>query len=199
VLPKIPWLRNRELRSAAEEVLSEYGWDGSVPIDIDDLVEYHFHVEILPLPSLRAAHAMEGGLTRDMSTIVVDAELMEHYSNRYRFTLAHEIGHRILHGQFIQALEWDTPESWKQFVLGYDRDAYSRLEAQAYRFAGYLLVPSDPLQAACQQIEAYTLEHGFNLSTMGAEARPYIARQLTTKFEVSAEVIVKRLSEEDIP
>ena len=60
---------------------------------------------------------------------------------RYRFTLAHEIGHYVFHSDLIASFHPQSVADWSKFVLGIDEETYGWLEWQAYSFAAAVLVP----------------------------------------------------------
>lgn len=78
---------------------------------------------------------------------------------RTRFTVAHELGHALLHGLELDGLE-ERPEP----------DHLERLEREANRLAAHLLVPDAALDLLVGAT-AYDLSRRFGVSTMAAGRR----------------------------
>ncbi|MBI5239402.1 MAG: ImmA/IrrE family metallo-endopeptidase [Elusimicrobia bacterium] len=60
---------------------------------------------------------------------------------RYRFTLAEEYSHTILHKDLFVGIA--TPEQWVKKWQGLPEEIYRRLDQQAKELAGILLMPED--------------------------------------------------------
>ena len=144
----VPFLSNDEIESQAESFLDRYLIERSIPIPIEDIVEADLKIEIIPIPGFRDRFNIEGYLSNDLSTLLVDSNTMQKYPARYRFTLAHEIGHYLLHGDFIRSEFPESTMDWKQKLLARDPKLHTRLETQANRMAGAILVPRRELQVA---------------------------------------------------
>ena len=101
----VPYLSAEAIRQAAEDVLNHYWPDGGIPVEIEDILEFGLSMVIRPIKGLNARFGFEGAISHDLELIVVDEDIMTRYANRYRFTLAHELGHRVLHGSIIAAMQ----------------------------------------------------------------------------------------------
>ncbi|MFI5224572.1 MAG: ImmA/IrrE family metallo-endopeptidase, partial [Nitrospirales bacterium] len=67
-----------------------------------------------------------------------------------RFSVAHEIGHLILHRDIYAGLQHATAAEWFDYISAIPEVEYGWVEWQAYEFAGRLLVPPEPLREAFQ-------------------------------------------------
>lgn len=70
----------------------------------------------------------------------------KHPSTRRRFTLAHEIGHLVMHGHLIDRVHVDREFKEKLHRDGRSKIGEDRLEIDANRFAAELLMPSHLLK-----------------------------------------------------
>lgn len=106
----IRWIPNEEIRQHAEAFLSQH-WDDTLPVDVEYIAEFRLGISILPLPGLRSSIEGDGFITRDFQEIHLD---FAQHAVRLRFTVAHELGHLVLHKNFIETLP-STPDSqaWK--------------------------------------------------------------------------------------
>jgi Zn-dependent peptidase ImmA (M78 family) len=123
------------------------------------------------------------------------------YRTRYRFTLAHEAAHLILHREQIEAVDAESgtdPQTWKRAVKAIPADDYSRMERQAYRFAGHVLVPRGPLFAVYQEAAEVALRNGIDLAELGDASIDYVAGWIARRFDVSTEVISIELRRADL-
>src|SRR5438477_274899 len=124
----VQYLSDDEIRAEAERFLSEYHADGTIPIPIEEIIEFDLGIEIIPFRGLRDRFAIDGFLSNDLAAITVDEHIMSRNPGRYRFTLAREIGHFILHADYIRAMYPADAEQWKASIKGIPAQDYSRLE-----------------------------------------------------------------------
>ncbi|MBI2478778.1 MAG: ImmA/IrrE family metallo-endopeptidase, partial [Planctomycetia bacterium] len=117
---------------------------------------------------------------------------------RYRFTLAHEVGHSILHTGIFQSQAFHGIAEWKAFVDSIPDKEHGWLEYQAYAFAGLVLVPREPLEAATKQCVDLIRGEGIDLDENWDFAWSRIAAFLAKQFEVSSAVIERRLQKDEL-
>jgi Zn-dependent peptidase ImmA (M78 family) len=194
--PSLPFLEPSSLREAAENFLETYHPARSIPVPIEEVVEFDLGIEVRPIRRMRQRFGIDGFLSGDLSMIVVDEDLVTKFPSRYRFTLAHEVGHRELHARQIQWTQAETPEEWKRRVCEIPPRDYTRMETQANEFAGYLLVRTDALFEAYEEAAQYALDRGIELSGLSDESLTYIAEWLGKRFGVSGQVMTRRLRRE---
>lgn len=153
VFPDVPWMDYEEIRRKADFFLQEYHPSLSIPIPIDAIAERKLELDIIPLPNLYNILDMDGFLYGDLSTIIVDEDVFAHPNPaRYRFTLAHEIGHLILHPQLYGVSNVRDIDSWQTFVKAIPERLLKKVEWQARCFAGLALVPQEPLKLEIEKV-----------------------------------------------
>lgn len=194
----VPYLTYEDICAAAEEFLAEHKPEGDIPVLIEEIIEFGLELEIRPVRGLQDRFGFEGAPSHDLLTILVDETVMETNLNRYRFTLAHEVGHRILHGSFISSLTYTDKEDWKRAVMDIDPKIYGRMESQAYIMAGCILVPRQSLRASCEDALMLAQQHGIDLTEMGTSAISYVAGHIAKHYKVSTAVMERRISAENI-
>lgn len=113
---RVPRLSYEGLRGAANRFLTEHGVADQVPVPIEEIVEFGLGVNIIPLPGLHESHEIDGFLSADMTAISVDLHIFESHPTRYGFTLAHEVGHLVLHGEALKAVAPASIADWRTFV-----------------------------------------------------------------------------------
>lgn len=127
----------RELRSRAVRLLRRYDIDAP-PIPVEELAtNMGVTVKILPYEG-----ELSGMIYRKDEKVFIGVNSL-HHPNRQRFTIAHEIGHFLLH----EGKEFHVDKSFRINL----RDNNSSLavdseEIEANRFAAELLMPFNMLQ-----------------------------------------------------
>jgi len=194
---RAPILSHEKLNERAEEFLKKHGIGSKLPVPIDEVIEFAYRIDIVPFPNLQRDFDIEGFISGDLSCIYVDDFVFQNRFFRYRFTLAHEIGHLVLHKDLIQSIRPASVVEWKDFILQVDQEAYEWAEWQAYTFAGMILVPRGSLKEDfVRQIQS--LKKKIALAKLAELPRDSyeeyviepIARNLIEKYEVSKDVLV---------
>ena len=196
-----PILSYEEINRRAEEFLEEHERGHSLPVDIEGIAEFDLGLNIFPFPHLQETFDIEGFISGDLSTIYVDEFIYYQRPARYRFTVAHEVGHYVFHSELMSAVHPKNIAEWRGFVLGIDEDAYDWLEYQAYTFAAAVLMPRFELkQHFGREIEQLQpkidLVRSKGLSTDAS--KDYIINAIATKligvFDVSSDALIRRIS-----
>lgn len=190
----VPFISYDQLKAEAARVLSQSSYASRFPVAIELIVERDFKMDIVPIRGLQTAFNIDAFVSRDMTTISVDEFVLENRLYRYRFSLAHELGHRVLHQEILGAMEFESIEQWKSQIVQFPEREYGFLEYQANTFANCLLVPAVSLDrrfdTAVQQIKVA----GLNPADYPDECLDSIATGLGKQFEVSRDVVLNRLT-----
>lgn len=162
-------------------------WGELVPVDIEQIIEYKLNMRIIPIPGLYKQCSADALIASDWQTIYVDNEnyFDDRYYNRLRFSLAHEIGHFILHQELYASFEIKSFEDFYNIIDGLN-NRYGIIESHANRFANFLLVPREKLEIEREKVLA---EHPEIKSLDSAAVNSYISIPLSKIFQVSQEVI----------
>jgi hypothetical protein len=123
------------------EFQMKHGIIQAPPVPVDEILEVYlkFHLESDDLSGRHGLDHTDAFTDTAAKTVVVDQRLdpIEHpeMNGRYRFTLAHEIGHLRLHPR--------NPDFHRQFGTSNPRlvGSYQEFEWQADTFAACLLMP----------------------------------------------------------
>jgi hypothetical protein len=175
-------------------VLAQHHPSGSLPIPIEHILEFGYGVSIIPIPELQAVHEIEAFTSKNLKSVMVDESVMTAKSPfRYRFSLAHELGHIVLHAKDMEAITFATANEWKRAIQEMPEEDRQAFEWQAYTFAGLILVPHDPLRDALQKAIAMAESQGVSIRLQVERAKAYVCTWIGRIFEVSAPVIEKRM------
>ncbi len=192
-----------KIREEAEIFRKEHIFTSDLPVDIEHVVEATMGISIIPVESLQKHCDMEGFISQDYKAIYVDEFLYtdDRYYKRVRFTIAHEIGHFILHRSTIDNQKFKDVNDWIRFRLDLNDETLGWFETQASEFAGRLLVPVDPLVE-----EFRTKRNSILKKYMSWDSKPLsdddlfsmVAPMICGRFDVSPDVIERRLRKENI-
>jgi hypothetical protein len=206
-LEHLPYLPYDEIRRRAAAFLKEKDRLNPLPIDIEMIVEEDLGLDIIPVPNLRAVIETEAFLSSDLKAISVDESLLkgEAYLRRYRFTLAHEVGHFLLHSHIYGQYRFSLSHEWRNWVSQLDEGQRSWLEKHANDFAGHLLVPTEHLQREVQlllpdavKLKEQACRQGVANDDALDFALDWLARKMKPVFEVSDNVVRIRLDREKV-
>jgi Zn-dependent peptidase ImmA (M78 family) len=183
--------------------LREHNRNETLPVDIEAIAEFDLGLNIFPFPNLQETFEVEGFIAGDLNVIYVDEFIYYHRLARYRFTLAHEIGHYVFHSDLIASFHPQSVADWSKFILAIDEDTYGWLEWQAYSFAAAVLVPRISLKQDFHN-ELKLLRPKIDLIRSRGlsveSSQDYIVNAIATKligiYDVSADVLNKRISKE---
>lgn len=200
---KCPWIEKEDLWQQVEEIRAQYWPEGTVPVDIETIVEFRLKLDIEPIHDLQSQLDMDAYLKVDRSGIVVDYDcyMNSKFANRMRFSFAHEVGHYFLHSNLYAQLDIKTPEDWKEFTNNLPESEYGNFEWQANEFAGRLLVPYDMLKSEVGKV--------YEIIQKDPDLRDYLKRDqdavlsrvapsLRRKFGVSEKAIKTRVGREEL-
>jgi hypothetical protein len=198
---KAPYNPKERIWQEADRLRAAHPAGHSLPVKVLDLAEFDLGLELVPVDGLREQLDIDALLMGDLKSILVDkrAFMSSRLEYRLRFSVAHEIGHLILHRDIYGGLQHSTAREWFDFISAIPDVEYGWVEWQAYEFAGRLLVPPEPLRESFQTAIQSAQAAGYSDWLAADEAAlDYIGTRVAPKFGVSAEVIAKRLRAEKL-
>ncbi|MDR3606235.1 MAG: ImmA/IrrE family metallo-endopeptidase [Oligoflexia bacterium] len=178
----------------AQLFLKKYHSDFSAPVPIERIVEIDLQISIVPIKGLLARESIDAFLSHDFTELYIDHDHYMGQTNRSRFTLAHEVGHYVLHRAVVAQIT--SIEQWRRFILGQGtgRAVY---EIHADNFAGCLLMPRDQIRAE-YEIQKKTVEDRFRAAGLEIPDKStllsFMANEIARKFDVSPKAAEIRLS-----
>lgn len=157
--------------AASRKLLSDAGAKRT-PTPLVKVVRFlNISIEYTPLDEELSGMAM---IKNDQKLIWINAL---HHPNRQRFTLAHELGHHVLHADFLQDAVHVDRGILRRDVISSEGTDEREIEANA--FASELLMPESELEAA--------LPEHFDLDD------PEVVAKLAARFRVSLAAMQYRL------
>jgi Zn-dependent peptidase ImmA (M78 family) len=163
---KVRYLSEDEIEKEAELLLAEYaetvGAPIKLPVPVDEITIYHLALrldfadlhETLGIPMLRGQPDILGAIWVHKETVLIDRSLdpkrNPSMSGRYRFSVAHEIGHWRLHRSYV-AQDADPASlldgSSQPTVICRSGQTKAPIEWQADRYASSMLMPKNLVYA----------------------------------------------------
>jgi Zn-dependent peptidase ImmA (M78 family) len=200
IVPPIKWLKPPEIRARAEVVLDRFHPSHDLPVPVEELVDVHLELDIIPLVGLKAGFDFDAFLSNDLTSIYVDEYVYEQRESRYRFTLAHELGHVELHDYIYQSCEIGSVDDFRRFNDALGPKHKADMEWQANHFAGYLLAPDAQVLALWNDLWPELREKAAEAERHGFEPHQYrdvlleaAAARMCEEFSVSPECMKLRL------
>jgi hypothetical protein len=186
----VKWLDLSQIEAKSDEVLRQKHPRLEIPIPIESVVDVGYGIDIVPIPGLQNFDCV-GYIDSGLTAIYVDEYVYSNWPTRFRFTLAHELSHLILHKAYYTQFRFDTVQQWKAAVAEVPSETHTRLEYQANMFAGYLLVPTKQLLHHARFAAETARKH--KLDPARADVQTYMETSLAHTFEVSDSVIARRM------
>ena len=151
--PLIRAYTSRELSDLADQFFREY-WTlpPKIPVEIEPILEKS-GFNLVPHPGLRRNYRTEGVLVYDRITkkwsIWFDEALLD-FEPRYRFTLAEEMSHYLLHKDIF--LAGDTVEDCIEIYASLNNEEYHSIERNAKHLAAKLLIPAEDFKSILRTV-----------------------------------------------
>jgi hypothetical protein len=197
---RAPYITPERAWAEADRIRGEFWPSGEVPVEVEEIL-WAVGLRVEPIQSLREAGDVDALLRGDLKTVVVDTDeyMDDRMLNRIRFSMAHELGHFILHADLYRGMAHTSIDAWIDFVERVPEDQWGFIELHAYEFAGRLLVPSDRLRAEITAAAKLAEDAGFmKWDETGDAAREYMSNSIARTFGVSSQVIEKRIIREKL-
>lgn len=185
---------NFEIENIVSKILSEaYPTGIRIPIDVDRLVERNELVDhIIPAPSLEERYNVAAVLNRKSNghfDILVEENTFTYQGCRANFSIAHEFGHIILHGEVCSNCKGTED------VIALNKriqKAYRYIERNANYFAGALLIPLRTIHEHTAELyEGFTKLYGCNVDLIPAK----LCSSLAGAYKVSIQAMEIRLNQ----
>ena len=187
-----PDLKFSDVLKAANNFLSSYHPSSSLPIPIEEIVEHKMNISLFAIPNIKPLLGIDAFISADFTQLTVDEDCFIKFPERTRFSIAHEIGHLVLHKEWYASHGPKNLADYLNFPDRIDNQAYKYIEIQAHTFAGLVLVPRKLL------LEELRKRLGRIPAMESPEMLAAVVQDLPEIFKVSDAVILRRLQKEGI-
>lgn len=181
-----------QVRHAADKFLNDYNSNDQLPIDIEKIAELNLGIFLCVIPGIKNLIGIDGFITSDFSQITIDEHCYTKFPERTRFTIAHEIGHKILHQDWYQKNGPTDFSNYHGFFSKINDKDYRYMEIQAQTFAGLVLVPTKLLNTELIKRLGKIPENE------DVELLQSTIFDLINLFKVSGDVLYRRMVKEGI-
>jgi hypothetical protein len=198
---KAPFLSREDIWRRADAFRGQHGKGDAVPVDVLAIAELSLGLDVVPVRNFGNTASVVALLLGGGDAIMVDYDhyMRENLQSRLRFSVAHEIGHLVLHADLYRRLELTSVEDWVKFVQSIPEEEYRWIEYHAYEFAGRLLVPPNVLRQELASSVRKALHHGLSRDMLSSDAAlEHISSTMCRRFGVSGEVILRRIEKEGL-
>ena len=187
-----PNLKFADVVRAADKFLRTYHSSLNLPIPIEEIVEHKMGIAVFAVPGIKSLIGVDAFISSDFTQITVDEIYFVRFPERTRFSIAHEVGHLVLHKEWYKKY---GPKNFDDYLASHDRmdsQIYKYIEIQAHTFAGLVLVPKILL------LNELKKRLGRIPSLESPEILALVTQDLPEVFKVSDAVILRRLQKENI-
>ncbi len=143
---RVPFIDNQAMVRETNLFRKKF-WDNSLPVDIEYIIDVKLEIDIIPSPGLYKECNADALIGSNWKSLYIDKDKYsdERQQNRLRFSLAHEIGHFLLHKKVYREFGIKNPRDFNNFFNKISQEQYGYLETQANKFANHLLLPREKL------------------------------------------------------
>ncbi|MFY4757621.1 ImmA/IrrE family metallo-endopeptidase [Aliarcobacter butzleri] len=167
------------------DYLKNQGFDFKIPVDIEGIINF-LSIEIKNKPDFRKIKVTGNITVKNGIPSIWINPMQNKMIERKRFTLAHELGHYVLHIAPTNKLNDEIDD--EKIVYNRD-DNWDKIEMQANNFSAQLLMPSNLLS---EEVEKIIIE--YQKTTNERIEKDIIIEKLAKKFQVSLSAMEFRLS-----
>jgi hypothetical protein len=195
---RAPFIDQQRCWTSADQFRGQYWPSGEIPVDVLTIAEFDLNLDIRTSDGLKEAADVDALLLGDWKTLIVDRQqyMDDRFLNRLRFSVAHELGHYVLHQGVFETIPRRNADEWIAFMQEMPEREYGFLEFHANEFAGRLLVPPAELKAEFEGVLQETEQSGLARGQLTDAHLSYLCIPLARRFAVSQEVIERRLTRE---
>lgn len=184
-----------EIRDLADQVLRQYNPQNKIPTPIEEIVEYGFKLDIIPVEDLIANSGCAGYITPDLTTIYVDAGCTREETTRLGFTLGHELGHYLLHPDYVKSCHGNSIKGWAKKRASPITPLEYRFEEEANEFSGRILAPAAAVKKAWEDARIMADKRQMNVNSLGtygtAMLTQWVARSLHVSYPTAQIALVR--------
>ncbi len=187
-LNNVQFLQDKVIEHKSLELLYHYSkkenWEICAPIPVEIIAENYLGYQIeLTNEGIFKESTVLGGINFDENTIQINGNI-ENQDGRYNFTISHEIGHHVLHKDWLYAQKNQQSlfsDVEIQSILCREEGNKPKAEVQADMFGAFLLMPSELVRDIFIKLYKHPIDMSF--------------KQVVAKFGLSVEEEARMIAE----
>ena len=177
----VPWISKETISEKATELIDGFQalakYEVKPPIPVEDIIERYLGLKLLYNDLTRVfGREVLGAVYVESKTICINERLFESSSEgRLVFTIAHEVGHWVLHRQYVT--EQSKAGINSPAIVCRPRNAKEPIEWQADYFASCLLMPEKEIREAFEEVcasEPLVVKNSMSENDGGSGEEPYL-------------------------
>ncbi len=187
---RVTFFENELIKKEAD-LFRKKTWDSSIPVNIEKIIAVKLKIDVVPSPGLEKRCDIDALITSNWKYIYVDNDRYsdDRYQNRLRFSLAHEMGHFVLHKDLWSSFKIKETSDFYKLIQEVPQQTYNRLEFQAKKFADYLLLPREILISEREKAIKEIKNHKIIIKELEKdELNSWLALPIAKAFFVSEDV-----------
>ncbi|MHB8077680.1 MAG: ImmA/IrrE family metallo-endopeptidase [Candidatus Krumholzibacteriia bacterium] len=188
----MPYIGKDLILETAEAVAARCHPSLAAPIPVELIIERDFHIEIVVVDGLGATIGCQAYTSWSAREIVVDRRMLSSEPGWYHFSLAHELGHVVLHPQVFQKSGHRTRGEYEAFMARLPEADRERMEKQAQLFAGAFLAPEQTILAVADECVGLAQRAGIELTPCIDVDWPYILKGIADRLQVNERTVAVR-------
>jgi Zn-dependent peptidase ImmA (M78 family) len=176
----VPWISKEKIALKATALIENFQalaeYEVKPPIPVEDIIERYLGLRLL-YDDLHRVFGRDvlGVVYVESKAICINERLFESSSEgRLVFTIAHEVGHWVLHRQYLETQEKDRS---KQVIVSKKGNSKETIEWQADYFASCLLMPEKETREAFERVcspEPLIVKNSMNGVGGGSGEEPFV-------------------------
>ena len=194
------FIKKAELARICHQFRREHCAGFDFPLDIELVAEKKLNLHVFPVGGIRALIGIDVFLSWNLSDIVVDFQeyMDDRYQNRLRFSIAHEVGHFVLHAGAYKDVDFRSADDYIDAFERLGENAHRTVEWQSNQFAGLVLVPREELMVSVGKARRLAEKRNLTgkLKDEPGQLLALIAQRISREFGVSDQVIDRRVRDE---
>ena len=191
----VPFIPKDDIFAEAERLVERYHPSMAAPIPIEVIVDRDFGMDIRPLEGLKRTIGSPAYTAWASRSIFVDDRMFKVERGWYHFSLAHELGHIVLHPQLFQASGHRTRVEYEDFLSRLSEADRVRMEKQAQLFGGAFIAPTKTITAVADHCVELARKEGVVLTLHFELDWPYILAGMAKRLQVNEQTVDFRFRE----
>ncbi len=189
-----------ELRTVADVFLSKHHPTGTLPVPVEEIIEFQLGLDIIPMEGLRKFFHINGYVSKKLNAISVDEYIQETRPDHYRYVLAHELAHVIMHKFVVGQFEFETINEWKAVIQCVNPNDRSVYDGQAHELGSLILVPTAALSREFEKSKKAAAAHDLSLANVLSteKGRLILESNLARQFDVPRLVMTDRTNRDQL-
>lgn len=190
---KIPSYSFKDIDAITQRILTSIGY--KLPIDVELIAEKLYKLDLTPIEGIKNLSSTDAYLSCNQKEIAFDPNVP---NVRIRFSIAHELGHLVLHSDLMKEIRFKDYSEWKQILRSLPGYFWGTVEKQANEFAGRLLAPRESIIQIIAEYQP-SIKAAYSVVPDDIDSiREYLSIPLAKRFIISEDAMKIRLIKENL-